>query len=31
MIKKEMEAGEIERRVHDLANAMNKIRCLILP
>ena len=26
MIKKEMEAGEIERRVHDLANAMNKIR-----
>lgn len=26
MIKKEIEAGEIERRVHDLANAMNKIR-----
>lgn len=26
MIKKEMEPGEIERRVHDLANAMNKIR-----
>ena len=26
MIKKEMEAGEIERRVHDLANAMSKIR-----
>lgn len=26
MIKKEMEAGEIERRVHDLADAMNKIR-----
>ena len=26
MIKKEMEPGEIQRRVHDLANAMNKIR-----
>ena len=26
MIKKEIEAGEIERRVHDLANTMNKIR-----
>lgn len=28
MIKKEMEAGEIEQRVHDLANAMNNIRSM---